>query len=193
MIQFERALDIALSVEPPAANRQEVEVTPLTSTESLVASRGLTTHIDILYKGVVKKSDANRALLQVFYFLSTDVEQFLKRSHNIARVLDPDGPEVDNSRAVAALVMAALMRGKRSHQTGVWLKGNAADKESEAMVRDLIDINRLDFFDLRKQGFRQAKNNLYYWRYCLEDVRYDPYIARLRQAIEESDHFLHEV
>jgi len=193
MNKFEPSLDIALSTEPFDAGDIEIPVVPLTSTESLVATRGLAKHLDILYKGVAKKASKDRALLQVFNFLSKDMDAFRRRSMDIALVLNPDGPELDPSRVSAAMALAALIRGKRSHQTGVWLKGKAANRQASAMVTELLDVNRLDFFEMAKQGHREAQKNNDYWEIELQKLRSNPYIERLREAIDESDHYLFEV
>jgi len=191
--ELESAIDIALSTEQPQANRVEISVIPLTSTESLVATRGLAKHIDKLYKAVARNANEDRALLQVFNFLSTDVQNFRRRSFDIARLLNPDGPDLDPSRAGAALAMASLIRGELCHKAHNWPKPKDTEQQTNAIVADLLDINGLDFFDLRKRHFDQARHNLIYWQYQLEDLRPNPYMVRLREAIEESDHGVDEV
>lgn len=188
MEKFKSSIDIILSTETPE-QQEPVTVVPITATESLVASRGLAKHIDVLYKGVVKKSNPDRALLQVFNFISDDVTKFRKQSRDIAVILNPDGPEIDMSRASAGLALSALIRGQRSHTTGVWLKGKAAERQATDIFKELNDINSLDFFELRKQGYAQSINNGIYWLQQLKTLRGNDYIERIRRAIDESDHY----
>ncbi len=194
MIDFERSLDIALSMEPVEANLPEISAIPLARAELLVVKRGLTKHIDILHRGVARRASEDRALVQVFNFLSDDVDRFRKRSHDVARVLDPDAPEVDDSKVVAAMAIASLKRGMQYKQDGEWpKKKKAAEELASKFIVELVDINSLDFFELRKQNHRLAESNIQYWINELKKFRISPYMDRLREAIEESDHYPIEV
>jgi len=188
MLQFESSLSIALSTNPPEEGSREEIVVPITSTESLVASRGLATHLHVLYRGVLKNSDHDRAMFAIYDFLSDDMDTFRRRAYKFGDILDPDKAETSDSKAKAAVAISYLQRGQRAHKTGVWLKGKANDEQLVQTYREVLSHDDLTFFEHRDWGYKQSVRNTIYWRQQLEKIRENAYVAELRQTIDESDH-----
>jgi len=191
---FERSLDIALSIEAVETPLPEVAVIPLTAPELTVVKRGLDRHIGVLFKGIARRSDDEHGIRELFNFLSNDVDRFRHHSQDVADVLDPDAPEPFDTKAMAAIAIASLKKGAQYQSEGAWpKKKKTAEELGSKIIADLMDINSLDFFEQRKQYHRQAMSNLEYWINELKKVRTNPYVERLREAIDESDHYLFEV
>jgi hypothetical protein len=194
MLQFERSIDIALDTKPVAEKNGTLVVVPIKSTESLVAASGLGTYLGNLYGSVLKNSDRDhdRALKAVFDFISEDVEQFRSRAHNLQNALDPENGST-RRKAYTAAGISYLLRGLRSHKTGVWLKGQAAEDQLNGVFREVMEADGPMFYEYSQWAYKQSLKNGRYWRHQLESVRSIDLIQELREAIDESDHYPREV
>lgn len=192
MLQLEHSIDIVLSDRPVEDNPQDGVIVPLIAQESLVVSRGLSQHLDIIYKGVLKHSDHHKALLVVYDFISDDVDKFRHQSYNLSAAL-AEKEQLSESRAYASAAIAYLLNGSRSHKTGVWLRGEAREKRLTETFHRTMASDNLTFFELSDWGRKQAIRNTIYWRQQLEKIRNGKYAAQLKQAIDESDHSRIEV
>ena len=193
MRRFEPSIDVALSTEPAEELVRTQVVVPITSTESLVASRGLAVHLDILYRSVAKNSDENRALMAIYDFLTEDIDKFRRQAYRLADALEPSSDSLVPPRtAGAALAVAILLSGQRSHRTGVWLKGNAKAKQLVEQFHEVLGTDTFTFYERAQWARTQTVRNTVYWRQELEKIRDNRYINLLRQAIDESDHQLEE-
>ncbi len=190
MLEFKRSIDIALSEHPAEGDPREMVVVPITADEALVASRGLGTHLDILYKAVLKKSDSDRALLAVYDFISDKVDGFRRRSYNLSVVLDPERAQPSESRALAAAAISYLYNGSSSHRTGVWLRGKAREEQLMDTFHEVMTYNDTTYSNISKWGRKQSIRNTIHWRWQLEKIRSSEYVAQLREAIDESDRYL---
>lgn len=191
MLKFERSIDIVLNPSPALEFPSGVvSVVPIKSTESLVATRGLGTHLRIIHdKALTNGASPSRALEVVHEFISEDVEDFRLRADSIRRALEPE-VELHGSRAYTAAAVSYLLRGSRAHKTG-WLKGRKA-KEQQLIdaFKDIMGADQPTFDEYSRWAYTQSIKNGIYWRRQLEAVRQTPIISRLKEAIDESDHYL---
>ncbi|MBX4191034.1 hypothetical protein KW794_03015 [Candidatus Saccharibacteria bacterium] len=191
MVKIERSIDIVLSEHPPEEDFREPIVVPLTSDEALITSRGLARHIDILYKSVAKVTrDYDKALLSVYNFLEDDVDRYRQRVHNLSSALSPEKVQQFGSKAFAAAAISYLLTGEQSRKAGVWRQRSDRQKQLIEVFHQLMASDELTFFELQDWAGKQSSRNAVYWRRQLEGIRQNPYIVDIRQAVEESDHFV---
>ena len=193
MKSYRRAIDIALDTKKPEPSSGNLVVVPVVPLESKVAGRGLALYVEKLYDAVYKNSDQDRALEEIFDFLSSDAEGFLSRSRNLQNALDPER-QSSYSRAYSAAGIAYLLRGQRSHRQGEWTKkSKTAEKEVMDIFSEVRSADDLTFHEFAEWGYRQSVRNEIYWKRQLEGLRDTYHIGLLRDAIDESDHSLLEV
>ena len=188
MYVLERSLDIALNTAAVEPDRGETIVTPLSSTESLVAARGLATHISMLYDGVRKRADENTALLEVYNFIDDKVDGFRQRAYNLSGALTTELGQLTPQRALAAAAIVYFVYGQRAHKTGVWLKGKNLEEKLVGYYHNELALDDEAFDQDLKWASQRAVKNRIYWRKQLESVRQSPLIQRIRESIEQSDH-----
>lgn len=194
MIRSESALEIVLNDKTPATPSRREVVVPLSSTEDLVAVRGLSAHLDVIYRAVLKNSkNPDRSLFAIYEFLSEDMEEFIGRARSFAEKLDLDKPETTASRIQAAAAISQLIYGQRAHRTGVWLKGKAKEEKLFGVLSEVIGSGDERFYELQSWGYKSARRNLVFWRQELENARGSKHVVQLREAIDESDHDYFEV
>jgi hypothetical protein len=192
MLKFERSLDLILAENPPEVSTMTTVVAPLSAHESLIASRGLWTQINVLYDAVLRTSNHSRALQSVYELIDEDVDQFRQRAHNLASALNPDRVK-DESRVLAAAAIDYLILGKHSHKSGVWLKGKAREEQLIDQFNIIISTDELEFHELSEWAGKQTVSNDRFWRQQIQRASYNPHVAELREAIHESDHHPVEV
>lgn len=166
----------------------ETIVAPLSSTESLVATRGLAVHLGLIYKKIEKKSDADHALLGIYSFLTKGVDNFRSQAMNVRSALDPSKEALAGHRFFAAAAIAYMLEGKHSHRTGVWLKGSNREMRIKQVFGDVLQVDDLTFYEHQEWARRQAIKNEIFWRQQLDIVRDSTYGQQLRNAIDQSDH-----
>lgn len=186
---FEKSLEIILSEQLPEPASAEAVVVPLSPSESIVAARGLSRHIDVLYKGVLRNSDPDRALLGIYEFIDTDIEEYRTRAKNLAISLNPDRCQKGH-RSVAALAISYLVVGQELHRTGVWPDAKTQDDFHKEKFKEVMTSDELTFYELNEWAIKQTVLNDRFWRQELQGARTHPRIIELREAIETSDHSL---
>lgn len=186
MKDIQDAVDSVISTKPVEFDPRQRLVTPITSTESLVASRGLVKHLEVLYQGVFKRSNEEKALLAVHNFLADDVNRFRRQSFNLGLTLNEERSKPSGSRARSSMVIGYLLFGQQSHKTGVWLKGAAAEQRLINSFHQILESDDLTFYEYDEWAGKRIVENLAYWNRQLEQVRGTAMAADLRQAIDRS-------
>jgi hypothetical protein len=193
MESYRRAIDIALDTKKPEPSSGNLVVVPVVSLESKVADRGLALHIEKLYDAVYNNSNQERALEEVFDFLSSDAEGLLRRSRNLQNALNPERQSY-HSRAYTAAGIAYLLRGQRSHRKGEWAKkGEPAEEEIMDIFSEVSSADDFTFHEFAEWGYKQSVRNEIYWKRQFEGLRSTYHVGLLREAIDESDHYILEV
>jgi hypothetical protein len=187
MSSFESSVGILLSGKKHPGATVETIVAPLSSTESLVATRGLAVHLGMIYRKNEKKSGADNALLGIYSFLTKGVDNFRFQAMNVRNALDPSKEALAGHRFFAAAAIAHMLEGKHSHRTGVWLKGSHRDARVKQIYWDITQVDDMTFYEYQEWARKQAVKNEIFWRQQLDVVQDSTYGQQLIEAINQSD------
>jgi hypothetical protein len=182
-------MDIILSEQPPEPASAEAILVPLSAPESRIAIRGLSRHINVLYKGVRRHSNHDRALLSIHELISEEIEDYRMRAMDLATALNPEHVK-KGLRALAAWSIAYLINGQESHRNEEWTEDEAWVQKLKERFKEVMSSDELTFFELHEWALKQTALNDRFWRQQLQSVRSHPRIIELREAIETADHLV---
>lgn len=188
MSDFEHSLDIFLSERPYEPDPRIIKPTPVTSQESTVVTRGLASHLEVIYSAVKRNADSDRALEEVFNALSNDIDRFRLQALSLSQAFEFENSGLEHSRAYTAGALAYLLRGHRAHRTGVWLRGQPAEDQLIGAYHDVMRTEQPVFEEMTTWGHQQSRANSLYWKKQLEQNRQHVFADKLRKAIDASDH-----
>jgi hypothetical protein len=186
LMEIKSSMSILFSGKVSDGAKVEAISAPVTSTESLVAARGLSRHLGIIYRGVEKNSNSETALNTIYSFLTDEVDSFMQQAANLDTALRPKG--LIERRVYSAAALAYLVSGHRSHRLGVWLKGSKRDEQLRQTMGEILAQDELTFYEFADWGRRQAVKNGIFWQQQVEAARDSKCVAELLSAIEISDH-----